>query len=201
MISRCLALAYSRNSDMKLFIKNMVCRRCKMAVSAIFENLGIVPESISLGQIDLAADLSKDQLALLQQQLQKIGFELIDDRKSRTVEKIKNLIIDLVHNRDNELNMNLSNYLADEIKQDYSSLSSLFSQQESTTIEQFYILQKIERVKELLAYDELNLNEIADRLHYSSASHLTRQFKKVTGLTPTYFKNIGHERRNQIENI
>ena len=140
-------------------------------------------------------------LAQLNEVLVKLGFELIDDKKSRVIEKVKNLIIDLVYSKSNLLKNNLSEAITTSIGQDYSYISSLFSQQENSTIEHYYILQKIERVKELIVYDELSLSEIAFQLHYSSTSHLSKQFKKVTGFTPTDFKNLKGQKRMSIENL
>lgn len=174
---------------MNFRVKNMVCDRCKLVVRNTFEGLGFHPETVELGEVELGQNLSDEQKSSVDKALREFGFELIDDKKTRTVEKIRNLIVDLVHRKDNSLKVNLSDFLASEVNQDYSSLSNLFSQQTGTTIEQFHILQKIERVKELLEYGELNLNEIAYNLNYSSASHLTRQFKKVTGQTPSEFRN------------
>lgn len=179
----------------------MVCNRCKTVVRSELENFGLKPLVVELGDVQIAEMLDKPELDRLNNQLQQHGFEIIDDRKSRMIEKIKNLIIELVHSKDNVLKSNLSEYLAHEIGHDYSYISSLFSQQESITIEQFYILQKIERVKELLVYDEMNLNEIASLLNYSSASHLTKQFKKITGLTPTFFKQLKEQKRNPLDQL
>ncbi len=179
----------------------MVCNRCKMVVKSELEKFGLHPLAVELGDVTLAEELDKEQLKEVEIGLQSYGFELIDDKKSRLTEKIKNLIIELVHTNNNHLIHNLSAYITEQIGQDYSTLSKLFSQQEGTTIEQYFILQKIERVKELLIYDELNLNEIAFQLNYSSTSHLSKQFKKVTGLTPTLFKQSTTVKRNSLENL
>jgi YesN/AraC family two-component response regulator len=173
---------------MKLHIKNMVCDRCKMVVKSELEQSKFNVLSIDLGEAEITETLNQKQLTALNERLQAVGFSLIDDRKTRVVEKTKNLIVALVHSQNNGLTTTLSQYLSFEIGQDYSSISHWFSAHEGTTIEQYYVLQRIERVKELLAYDELNLNEIADLLHYSSASHLSKQFKKVTSMTPSQFK-------------
>jgi len=186
---------------MKLYIRNMVCRRCKMAVLSELDKLSIKPLSIELGEVELSEAISDDQKQSLSQGLHTLGFELIDDRKSRVIEKIKNLIVDLVHNKDNDLKTNLSHYLAASVGHEYSALSNLFSEVEGTTIEQYFISQKIEKVKELLMYDELSLSEIADRLNYSSIAHLSRQFKKITGFTPTHFKTLKDRKRRQIEDL
>lgn len=179
----------------------MVCNRCIMVVKSELEKFGLHPISVHLGEIEITEDLTKEVEQELNIKLVALGFEIIDDKKKRVVEKIKNLIIELVHFKDNHSKTNLSDYLATTIGQDYSYLSNLFSQQEVTTIEQYCILQKIEKVKELLLYDELSLNEIALQLNYSSASHLSKQFKRVTGLTPSTFKNAKEQRRVSLENL
>lgn len=179
----------------------MVCNRCKMVVKSELEKFGLHPVLVDLGEVDVSEALDKGQQEQINERLSIFGFELLDDKKSRLIEKVKNLIIELVHNNDNQLKTNLSGYIASNIGQDYNYMSNVFSQHESTTIEQYYTLQRIERVKELIVYDELNLNEIADRLNYSSASHLTKQFKKVTGLTPSHFKSLKHNKRQPLENL
>lgn len=186
---------------MKLYIKNMVCRRCKMAVLSELDKLGLKPLSVELGEVELSAPIGEEQKQILSKGLYALGFELIDDKKSKVIEKIKNLIVDLVHYKDNDLKTNLSHFLAGNLGQEYSALSNLFSEVEGITIEQYFISQKIEKVKELLMYNELSLSEIAYQLNYSSVSHLSRQFKKVTGLTPTYFRNLKDRKRKQIEDL
>lgn len=186
---------------MKLYIKNMVCRRCKLAVKAEVEKLGLHPISIDLGEVEIEEHEIEDEKAQLLANLQAIGFDLMDDKKSRLIEKIKNRIIDLVQNQHNQINLNLSDYLVQEIGQDYSSLSKLFSEVEGLTIEKYFIQQKIEKVKELLMYDEKSLSEIAFLLNYSSAAHLSNQFKKVTGFSPSYFKQLKEKKRRQIEDL
>lgn len=186
---------------MKLYIKNMVCSRCRMIVKAEFEKLGIETFSVELGEAEMAAPITAEQKQQVAEALQHFGFELIDDKKSRIIEKIKNLIIDLVHHKNNELHVNLSDYLSKNLMKEYSTLSSLFSEVENTTIEQYFIRQKIEKVKELLMYDELTLNEIAYQLSYSSVAHLSNQFKKVTGFSPSYFKQLKDKKRKQIEDL
>ena len=186
---------------MQLYIKNMVCDRCRMVVKSVLEQSGVHPLSVALGEVSISETLTKAEEHELDKQLQPLGFALIHDRKSRVVEKIKNQIITLVHDKNNALKTTLSEDIAAAIGQDYSYISSWFSKSEGITIEQYYTLQRIERVKELMADGELNLNEIADRLHYSSASHLTKQFKKVTGVTPTYFKNKKDKQRQPLDNL
>jgi AraC-like DNA-binding protein len=179
----------------------MVCGRCKMVVKSEFDKLGLQTISVELGEVELQETITEDQKEILLQNLQTLGFDLIDDKKSKTIEKIKNLIVDLVHHKNNELKVNLSDYLAENLNQDYNSLSNLFSEIENTTIEKYFISQKIEKVKELLIYNELSLSEIADILNYSNVAHLSNQFKKVTGFTPTYFKQLKDKKRIQIENL
>lgn len=186
---------------MTIYIKNMVCGRCKMVIKAEFEKLGLKTISVELGEVELKDSITADQREILLKQLQPLGFDLIDDKKSKTIEKIKTLIIDLVHHKNNELKKNLSDYLAENLNQDYNALSNLFSEVENTTIEKYFISQKIEKVKELIIYNELSLSEIADILNYSNVAHLSNQFKKVTGFTPTYFKQLKNKKRTQIDNL
>ena len=186
---------------MKLYIKNMVCARCKMVVESELEKLGLQTISVELGEVELQDAITDSQKEVLLKNLQDLGFDLIDDKKSKTVEKIKNLIVDLVHHKNNELKINLSDYLAENLNQDYNSLSNLFSEIENTTIEKYFISQKIEKVKELLVYNELSLSEIADILNYSNVAHLSNQFKKITGFTPTHFKQSKDKKRIEIGNL
>ncbi|MBN8642842.1 MAG: helix-turn-helix transcriptional regulator [Flavobacteriales bacterium] len=186
---------------MKLHIKNMVCSRCKIVVKSVFENMGINPVSVDLCEVELKNDIQEIQKNELLKNLRAVGFDLINDRKSKTIDKIKTVIIDLVQNKGNDLKINLSNYLSQELHQDYNTLSNLFSEVENTTIEKYFINQKIEKVKELIMYDELSLSEIAYSLNYSTVSHLSNQFKKVTGFSPTHFKNIKTSKRKQIEDL
>lgn len=178
----------------------MVCDRCKMVVSQELEKLGLHPEKVVLGEVDLKEDdLSADQQRQIDEALLSVGFERIDDRKARIIENIKNKIIQLIHHSERiNLKVNWSTLLADEAHYEYGYLSNLFSSMEGITLEQYIIRQKIERVKELLFYDELTLSEIADRLGYSSVAHLSGQFKKITGLTPSEMKksrNIDQARK------
>ena len=169
----------------------MVCDRCKMAVADELRKLNITPDKVALGEVDLGAQkLTDKQLAELTNNLEKIGFELIDDKKSRIIDRIKTIIIEQVHYQQHQEPVKLSVYLAEELRYDYNYLSNLFSSIEGITIEHFHIQQKIERVKELLVYDELSLSEIAYQMGYSSVAYLSNQFKKVTGLTPSHFKQL-----------
>jgi len=172
-----------------------------MVVKSTLENLGLHPVHVELGEIELQeSDISpvKEQL---KQELQSFSFDLLDDKKTKTIEKIKNRIVDLVQNKNSHLQITLSDYLTHELHQDYSSLSNLFSEVEGITIEKYYILQKIEKVKELLVYDELTLSEIAFQLNYSSVAYLSNQFKKVTGLTPSHFKKLRTIKRKPLEEL
>lgn len=173
-----------------LYIKNMVCNRCITAVKQEFEKLGLHPEKVTLGEITIGEDsLSAEQQQQLDAALQELGFERIDDRKARLIEGIKSKIIQLIHHSDKvNLKVNWSKVLSDEVHYEYNYLSNLFSSVEGITLEQYIIRQKIEKVKELLFYDELTLSEIADKLGYSSVAHLSAQFKKITGFTPSELK-------------
>jgi len=179
----------------------MVCGRCKMVVKSELDKLGLQTISVELGEVELQDEITDSQKEVLLKNLQALGFDFIDDKKSKTIEKIKNLIVDLVHHKNNELKINLSDYLVENLNQDYSTLSNLFSEIENTTIEKYFISQKIEKVKELLIYNELSLSEIADMLNYSNVAHLSNQFKKITGFTPTHFKQQKDKKRIQIENL
>nr|WP_299034449.1 AraC family transcriptional regulator [uncultured Tenacibaculum sp.] len=186
---------------MTLFIKNMVCNRCILVIQNELDKLGIGVKNIKLGEVILEKELTSDEKESLNKILLDLGFEIIDDKKSRIIEKIKNLIINLVHHQDSETKINLSELLSNELHHDYNYLSNLFSEVEGTTIEKYFIAQKIEKVKELLVYDELSLSEIAFRLHYSSVAYLSNQFKKVTGLTPSHFKKIRKDRRKPLDEV
>lgn len=179
----------------------MVCHRCKLAVDNELQQSGYHPQQIELGEVIIEEELNHQQLEALDSRLRHLGFELIDDRKARLVEKIKNVIIQLVHHSDDTLTVNLSSYLADQLHYEYNYLSNLFSEAEGTTIEKYYISQKIEKVKELLIYDELTLSEIAYRMGYSSVAYLSSQFKKETGLTPSHFKHVRDNKRRNIEEL
>lgn len=184
-----------------LFIKNMVCNRCIMVVRQELEKLGMDVKSVTLGEVTLGKEPTSEERMRIESVLVPLGFEVIDDRKSRIIEKIKTLIIDLVHHHDNDTKVNLSELLSSELHHDYNYLSNLFSEVEGTTIEKYFIAQKIEKVKELLVYDELSLSEIAYRLNYSSVAYLSNQFKKVTGLTPSHFKQIREIKRKPLDKV
>lgn len=179
----------------------MVCIRCKMVVKSELEKLGVHYDTVELGEVEISDKISKEQLDLLGDALKMTGLELMDDNKKILVEKIKTIIIELIHYSDEQIKINLSDYLSEKLNHNYTYLSNLFSEVKGTTIEQFYLANKIERVKELLVYDELNLTEIAWKLHYSSVSHLSNQFKKMTGLTPSHFKNLKNKRRAALGSL
>lgn len=189
------------DSMTSFFIKNMVCNRCITAVRNEFEQLGYTIIKIQLGEVEIAETVTDSQNALIEKALTKLGFELIDDKKNRIIEQIKTIIIQLVHHQDGALKLNLSDLLSKELHHDYNYLSNLFSEVESITIEKYFIAQKIERVKELLVYDELSLSEIANKLNYSSVAYLSNQFKKVTGLTPSHFKQVKSNKRKPLDKV
>ena len=184
-----------------IFIKNMVCDRCIMVVQNELEKLGLDAKNIKLGEVILSKEITSLEKENLSKTLEPLGFEVIDDKKGRIIEKIKNIIIDLVHHQDSDVKTNLSDVLSDKLHHDYNYLSNLFSEVEGTTIEKYCIAQKVEKVKELLVYDELLLSEIANRLNYSSVAYLSNQFKKVTGLTPSHFKQIKEDKRKPLDKV
>lgn len=186
---------------MKIYVKNMVCNRCIMVVKEQLENLGFQTLTVELGEVTLENDISESEKQYINKALQKYGFFLIDDKKSTLIERIKNLIVELVHQNNSNLKITLSDHLSENMHHDYNYLSNLFSEVEGTTIEKYFIAQKIEKVKELLVYDELSLSEIAYRLNYSSVAYLSSQFKKVTGLTPSHFKNIRGSKRIPLDEV
>lgn len=179
----------------------MVTIRCKMIVKSELEGLGVEQSIVELGEVELAKGLTETQYNCLKLSLLKSGLELMDDKRSVLIQKIKNVIIEMVHYADDLPKTTNSEYLSKKLNYDYTYLANLFSEVHGTTIEQFIISHKIEKVKELLVYDELNLTEIADKLHYSSVSHLSTQFKKVTGLTPSHFKKLKEKRRKTLDSL
>lgn len=187
---------------MRLFIKNMVCNRCKMVVKSQLEQLNLHPLDVALGEVVLEEkELSRDQLSEFSNSLQALGFELIDDRRSRLIEQIKTFIIDVVHHGEKQPNHTFSQLISNHLHHEYSYLSKLFSEVEGITIEQYVISQKIEKVKELLIYGELSLSQIAFELGYSSTAHLSNQFKKLTGLTPSAFRQMGWQSRKELDAV
>jgi len=186
-----------------LLVKNMVCNRCVMTVENILEKASIPFLKVLFGEIHLAAELPETQRQFLQESLEHVGFELIDNHLGGTIEKIKQHVIKKARNEVNEKEnkMNLSGYLSAMLHYEYTHLSSLFSEVEGRTIENFFIEQRIEKAKELLIYGQMTLSEIAFDLEYSSAAHLSSQFKKITGLTPSYFKKVGSARRKSLDKV
>lgn len=179
----------------------MVCIRCKMVVKAELEKLGLHYIIVELGEVEIMENITAEQHDQFRDALLKSGLELMDDKKAVLIQKIKNIIIEQVHDSEEPLTIKLSNFLAQKLNHDYTYLANLFSEVQGTTIERFYIAHKIERVKELLVYNELNLTEIAYLMHYSSVAHLSAQFKKVTGLTPSHFKQLREKRRSMLEDV
>lgn len=186
---------------MKLFIKNMVCIRCKMVVKDELAKLGLRYTYVELGEAEVLEDLTAEQRDEFKAALLKSGLELMDDKKSVLIQKIKNVIIELIHYSDEPITIKYSEFLSQKLNHDYTYLANLFSEVQGTTIEKFIIAHKIEKVKELLVYDELNLTEIANLMNYSSVAHLSTQFKKVTGLTPSHFKQLKEKRRSMLEDV
>jgi len=179
----------------------MVSARCKMVVKEELRKLGLHFIVVDLGEVDIMEEISPEQREQLKTALLASGLELMDDKRAILIEKIKNVIIDMVHHSDGESNINFSNFLSEKLSHNYTYLANLFSEVQGTTIEQFLILHKIERIKELIIYDELNITEIAWKMNYSSVAHLSNQFKKVTGLSPSHFKQLKDKRRSPIEDI
>jgi AraC-like DNA-binding protein len=179
----------------------MVSNRCKMAVKEELRKLGLHFVVVDLGEVDVMEDLTSEQLAQLSAGLLSTGLELMDDKRAILIEKIQNVITEMIHNADDMPKMNYSDYISEKLDYDYTYLSNIFSEVKGITIQQFIIVHKIERVKEYLIYDELNLTEISYKLHYSSVAHLSNQFKKVTGLSPSQYKNLKDKKRSPIEDI
>lgn len=185
----------------KLFIKNMVCDRCKLVVKQELNKIGVSPSGIELGEITLHESLTEEQQRKLRMSLQDVGFELVDDAKTKWINRIKRTIVEMIHSdKGQRIKVNYSDYIAQEVGRDYPYLSSLFSELEGVTIEHYIINQKIARVKELLTYNELTLSQIAIEMGYSSVAHLSAQFKKVTGITPSEFKS-GNKSREPLDKV
>src|SRR5687768_16920928 len=186
---------------MKLYIKYMVSLRCKMMVKEELKNLGLHYVFVDLGLVEVMEDMTAEQREELKINLLKSGLELLDDKRSILIERIKNVITEMIHYTDELPKVNYSDYISEKLNYDYTYLSNVFSEVKGITIQQFIIINKIERVKELLLYDELNLTEISYKLHYSSVAHLSNQFKKVTGLSPSFFKQLKRKRKGNLENL
>ncbi|MEQ1586988.1 MAG: AraC family transcriptional regulator [Cyclobacteriaceae bacterium] len=186
---------------MKLYIKYMVSLRCKMIVKEELAKLGLRYVVVDLGMVEVLEDITEMQRAELKENLLRSGLELLDDKKSILIEKIKNVINEMIHYSDEVPKVNYSEYISEKLQYDYTYLSNVFSEVKGITIQQFIIIHKIERAKELLLYDELNLTEISYKLHYSSVAHLSNQFKKVTGLSPSYYNQLKKKRKGNLENM
>ncbi len=185
----------------KLFIKYMVSLRCKLMVKEELKKLGLHYVIVELGIIEVLENITNQQRVQLKRNLSKSGLELMDNKKSILIEKIRNVIIEMIHYTDELPKVNYSDFISKKIGYDYTYLANIFSEVKGITIQQFIIIHKIERVKELLIYDELNLTEISHKLHYSSVAHLSNQFKKVTGLTPTFYKQLKEKRKQNLEDL
>ena len=179
----------------------MVSLRCKMVVREELKNLGLHYVIVELGMVEILEDITKEQQELLKENLLQSGLELLDDAKSILIEKIKNVIIEMIHYTDELPKVNFSDYISEKLGYDYTYLATTFSEVKGITIQQFVIIHKIERVKELLLYDELNLTQISYKLHYSSVAHLSNQFKKITGLSPSFYKQLKQKRQENLENL
>lgn len=186
---------------MKLYIKYMVSKRCKMVVQDTLHKLGINNAIVELGVVDIKESISLTQHNLFKEELLTVGLELLDDSKSILVEKVKNIITEMIHYDDEAPKVNYSDFISEKLGYDYTYLSNIFSEVKGITIQQYIILHKIEKVKELILYNELNLTEISYKLNYSSVSHLSNQFKKITGLSPSFYKLLKQKRQGNLENL
>jgi AraC-like DNA-binding protein len=184
---------------MKLYIKYMVSNTCKLVVKECLKKIGISYNSIELGEVQIEGNISPKKREEFKQELKKVGLDLLIDNRNILIERIKTAIIEMVHFDDEIIKINISNYLSEKLNYDYTYMSNLFTEMQGTNIQQFILLHKAERVKELLTYNELSLSEIAYKMHYSSLAHLSNQFKKVTGYTPSYFKQMPDRSRCPIE--
>lgn len=187
--------------SMKLYIKYMVSLRCKMMVKEELKKLGLHYVIVELGMVEILEDITSEQRELLNKNLMKSGLELLDDKKSILIEKIKNVIVEMIHYNDELPIVNYSDYISEKVGYDYTYLANAFSEVKGITIQHFIIIHKIEKVKELLIYDELSLTEISYSLNYSSVAHLSNQFKKITGLTPTFYQKLKNKRRKNLEDL
>lgn len=186
---------------MKLYIKNMVSFRCKIIAKTELERIGLHPTSVNLGLVEVMEIPTALQRKQLKENLSRSGLELLGDKKSILIDRIKTAVIQMIHYLDELPNVNYSDYISGKLGYDYTYLSNIFSDVKGTTIQHFIIVNKIEKVKELLLYDELNVSEISYKMHYSSVAHLSSQFKKITGLSPSFFKKLGQKRADNLENI
>ena len=189
------------NKSQKIYVQYMVSLRCKMKVEEELKNIGIRAYNIDLGVIEVHEELSESQRHLLKTNLLRSGLVLMEDKRSILIERIKTTIIEMVHHSDELPKVNYSAFISDKLNHDYTYLSNIFSETKGITIQQFIIIHKIEKVKELLLYNELTLSEIADKLHYSSTAHLSAHFKKITGLTPTFYRQLKQRRTTNLEDL
>lgn len=184
-----------------LYIKNMVCDRCIMAVKKVLDSLSIAYQKVELGEVSIINELTEELRLQLKGKLEALGFELLDDRRQQIIDQIKSALIKVVHYKNDAANLKMSGYLVEKLHQDYSSLSKLFSEVEGKTLEHYFMELKIERVKELIKYDELTLSQIANQMDYSSTAYLSAQFKSVTGMTPTQFKKLDANTRKGLDKL
>lgn len=186
---------------MKLSIKYMVSLRCILIVKELLQKMKIPFLSVKLGEVEISDRLPENKLLILNENLKKIGLELLEDKKAIIIERIKCVVVEMIHYSDDLPKIKFSEYLSNKLKYDYTYMANLFSETEGITIEHYIIKHKVEKVKELILYDELNFTQIAYKMHYSSVAHLSRQFKSITGLTPTYFKSLKFHKRNSLDSI
>lgn len=186
---------------MKIYVRNMACESCKVVVKEALKELDILTIKVEMGEIETKEDISDDEKKKLNGKIKKVGLELLEKKQGVLIEKIRKVMVDYVYNSDEKPNIKFSILLSEELNHSYTYLANFFSEVEVTTIEQYIIALKIERIKELIIFEEHTFSEIANKLHYSSVAHLSAQFKKVTGLTPTHFKNLKEKRRIAIQNI
>jgi len=186
---------------MKIYVRNMACESCKIFIKETLVEMGITPAKVELGEIEVTEEVTAAEKKLLNSKIKKAGLELLEKKQGVLVEKIRKVIIDYVYKSDNKPNVNFSTFLSKELNYSYNYLANFFSEIEASTIEQYMIQLKIERIKEMIILEEFTLSEITDKLHYSSVAHLSKQFKKMTGLTPTHFKKLKEKRRITIQNL
>lgn len=184
-----------------LFIKSMVCNRCKLVITQLFNDFNIIPIDVQLGEVILERELTKEEIPLIQKRLEQFGFELVYDNRARITMKIKTLLIELIESGTFDLKLKLSEHISEKLSYEYHYLSNLFSEIEGTTIEKYFILLKVEKVKELIDYGQHTLNEISYKLGYSSPAHLTNQFKSITGITPSHYKSINKINRKPLDEL
>ena len=186
---------------MKLYVRNMACLSCKVVVKEALEDLEIQPVKVELGEVETKEDLTENEKQELNNKLKKVGLELLENKQGAVIEKIRKVVVDYVYHTEEKIITNFSDYISKKLNYNYTYLANLFSEVEASTIEQYLIAMKIERIKELIMFDNMTLTEISYKLHYSSVAHLSAQFKKATGLTPSHFKRLKNNRRIAIQNL